>query len=62
MELRQKYVLYNDLLYCVEPINVPAFLLYNHPIELICDTHILEDLPYHLEYEEVMVQATLAQK
>lgn len=54
MELRQKYVLYNDLLICVEPINVPAFLLYNHPIELICDTHILEDLSYQPEYEEVM--------
>jgi ribA/ribD-fused uncharacterized protein len=54
MELRQKYVLYNDRLYCVEPINVPAFLLYNHPIELICDTHILEDLFYQPEYEEVM--------
>lgn len=55
MELRQKYVLYNDRLYCVEPVNVPAFLLYNHPIDLICDTHILEDLSYQPEYEEVMV-------
>lgn len=54
MELRQKYVSSNDRIYCVEPVSVPAFLLYNYPIGIICDTNILGDLEYQIEYDEFM--------
>jgi hypothetical protein len=54
MELRQKYVSSNDRIYCVEPVSVPAFLLYNYPIGIICDTNILGDLEYQIEYDELM--------
>ena len=54
MGLRQKYVNSNDRIYCVEPVNIPAFLLYNNPISLICDTNILGDFEYQTEYEELV--------
>ena len=42
MELREKYVLNNNRLYCVNPPDIPAFLLYNNTIDLICDDLILD--------------------
>jgi len=54
MELRQKYINSNNPIYCVEPVNISAFLLYNNPINLICDTNILGDFEYQMEYEELV--------
>lgn len=42
MELREKYVLTNNRLYCVNPPDIPAFLLYNNTIDLICDDLVLD--------------------
>lgn len=44
MELRQKSVLSNNRLDCVESMNTPPFLLFNRPIEVICVTQTLENL------------------
>jgi ribA/ribD-fused uncharacterized protein len=37
MEMREKYITSNERLYCVDPINVNGFLLYDFRIEKICD-------------------------
>lgn len=42
MELREKYVMTNNRLYCVNPPNVPALLLYNQHIDIICDDAIID--------------------
>jgi ribA/ribD-fused uncharacterized protein len=49
MELREKYTKNGDRLYCVDPVNIPAFLLYNFPIDRICDQAFYES--YSLEYD-----------
>jgi ribA/ribD-fused uncharacterized protein len=50
MVIRQDYVFTNNRPYCVEPINIPAFLLYNNPIGTICDDIFVNGI----ELEEVM--------
>ena len=42
MELREKYVMTNNRLYCVNPPNIPALLLYNQHIDVICDDAIID--------------------
>lgn len=43
MELREKYVFNQDKrLYCVNPPNVPAFLLYNQYVDVVCDDRIID--------------------
>jgi ribA/ribD-fused uncharacterized protein len=51
MELREKYVLTNNRLYCVNPPDIPAFLLYNNTIDLICDDLILDANPLMSDLE-----------
>jgi ribA/ribD-fused uncharacterized protein len=43
MELRQKYIHSVQKIYCVEPLNLSAFLLYNRPIEVVCDSDKFAD-------------------
>ncbi len=42
MELREKHIYGNDRLYCVNPPNIPALLLYNQYIEVVCDDSIID--------------------
>lgn len=42
MELREKYVKSGERLYCVNPPNIPALLLYNQHIDVICDDTIID--------------------
>jgi ribA/ribD-fused uncharacterized protein len=46
MDIRDEYVHQNDWPECVEPPAIPGFLLYNHPIEIVCshefETRIME--------------------
>jgi len=44
MELRQKYVQQENILYCVEPLEIDQFLLYGHPISIICDENYYEPI------------------
>ncbi|MBK8623990.1 MAG: NADAR family protein [Saprospiraceae bacterium] len=44
MELRQKYIHQKQDLFCVEPLNIEQFLLYNHPISTICDDFYYEPI------------------
>lgn len=44
MELREKYIISDTRLYCVNPPNIPALLLYNQSIDIICDDKIID---YH---------------
>lgn len=46
MELREKYISENNRIYCVNPPDVPALLLYNQHIDIICDDMIID---YHNE-------------
>lgn len=42
MELRKKRVMNDNRLYCVNPPNVPALLLYNQHIDIISDDAIVD--------------------
>ncbi|MCL9806029.1 NADAR family protein [Flavobacterium amniphilum] len=42
MELREKYVEDNNRIYCVHPPSVPALLLYNQHIDIICDDMVID--------------------
>lgn len=42
MELRQKHVYRGERILCVNPPNIAAFLLYNQPIDIICDEDIID--------------------
>lgn len=42
MELREKYIHSKNRLYCVNPPNIPALLLYNQYIDVICDDTIID--------------------
>lgn len=42
MEIREKYINREERIFCVFPPNIPAFLLYNNPIDIICDDNILD--------------------
>lgn len=42
MELREKHIINNNRLYCVSPPNVPALLLYNQYIDVVCDDTIID--------------------
>lgn len=46
MELREKYISENNRIFCVNPPDVPALLLYNQHIDIICDDMIID---YHNE-------------
>lgn len=46
MELREKYISENNRIFCVNPPDVPALLLYNQHIDIICDDMIVD---YHNE-------------
>jgi ribA/ribD-fused uncharacterized protein len=37
MELRQNYIHQDNRIYYVEPLKIDQFLLYGHPISIICD-------------------------
>lgn len=49
MDLRERYIKYDNRLFCVDPVNIPAFLLYNYPIDRICDQAYYD--AYTIEYE-----------
>lgn len=53
MELRSKYIHTNNRIYCVEPLNISAFLLYDFHIERICDEAYSDLFSY--ESEQVLV-------
>jgi len=53
MELREKYIHNNNKLLCVEPPNIAAFLLYNNPIEIVCDDNILDFYKSDLLHEDL---------
>lgn len=42
MELREKHIIENNRLYCVNPPNIPALLLYNQYIDVVCDDTIID--------------------
>lgn len=42
MELREKYIVDEKRIFCVHPLDVPALLLYNQHIEIICDDMIID--------------------
>lgn len=42
MELREKHVYRDERIFCVNPPNIAAFLLYNQPIDIICDEDIID--------------------
>jgi len=44
MELRQKYILQDNRIYCVEPLEIDQFLLYGHPVSIICDENYYEPI------------------
>ncbi|WP_444671052.1 NADAR family protein [Flavobacterium columnare] len=46
MELREKYIIDKKRIFCVHPPDVPALLLYNQHIDVICDDMIID---YHGE-------------
>uniref|UniRef100_UPI0040488891 NADAR family protein n=1 Tax=Flavobacterium sp. TaxID=239 RepID=UPI0040488891 len=46
MELREKHITKNNRLYCVNPPNIPALLLYNQYVDVVCDDTIID---YHNE-------------
>jgi ribA/ribD-fused uncharacterized protein len=54
MELRQKYIQSGNKIYCVEPLNVSAFLLYNRPIEVVCDSDKFADFDKSEELYELV--------
>lgn len=37
MQIREDYVKKNDYQRCISPLDIPAFFLYNNPIELVCN-------------------------
>lgn len=42
MELREKYIFEKKRIFCVYPPDVPALLLYNQHIDLLCDDMIID--------------------
>lgn len=42
MELREKYIVDKKRIFCVLPPDVPALLLYNQHIDIICDDMIID--------------------
>lgn len=48
MQLREDYVKKNEYHRCINPLDIPAFLLYNNPIEVVCN----DDFNYSLMVSE----------
>lgn len=48
MQLREGYVKKNEYPHCINPLDIPAFLLYNNPIEIVCN----DDFNYNLMVSE----------
>lgn len=46
MFIREEYVKKNNHLRCIQPVVIPAFLLFNNPIEIVCDDVFYSDLAY----------------
>jgi ribA/ribD-fused uncharacterized protein len=44
MQVREEYVKTQNQLHCVEPPDIPGFLLFNHAIEWVCNDSYDEDL------------------
>lgn len=42
MELREKYIIGEKRIFCVNPPDVPALLLYNQHLDIICDDMIID--------------------
>ena len=55
MAIRHEYVMPNNRIYCVDPVNIPAFLLYNTPIGIVCDTHLLEEITCSETWEDMVM-------
>lgn len=48
MYVREQYVKKNDFQRCVEPLNIPDFLLFGHSIETVCNENYLEEIRWSL--------------
>lgn len=48
MELREKYAKPQVMEYCVEPLYIPAFLLYNHEIGVVCNDQFHAEIEHSL--------------
>lgn len=55
MELRQKYILSDRKIDCIEPINVNGILLYNHSIGRVCESELFNEIYQEFEYDEMAV-------
>lgn len=49
MQLREQYIHAGDRLYCVDPLPISNFMLYGHPIGIICDDIIIDIVTYEDE-------------
>jgi ribA/ribD-fused uncharacterized protein len=53
MYIREKFVKNNDFQRCVEPLNIPDFLLFGHPIEMVCNEHYHEEIRWSMSPQNV---------
>lgn len=44
MDIREKYVKTHNYHRCIEPLDIPAFLLYNQQIEIVCNDSYHEEI------------------
>jgi hypothetical protein len=51
MLIREKYVKTSQYKRCVSPVEIPDFLLFGHPIELVCNDNYHEEIMWSLSQE-----------
>jgi ribA/ribD-fused uncharacterized protein len=51
MYVRERYVKTNNYQRCIEPLNIPDFMLLGHQIELVCNEHYQEEIRWSLSQE-----------
>jgi hypothetical protein len=49
MQVRELYVKTNEYQRCIQPVSIPHFLLFGHPIELVCNDADWEEISWNLQ-------------
>jgi hypothetical protein len=53
MHVRERYVKTNDQQRCIEPLNIPDFLLFGHPIESVCNEQYYEEIRWSISQHNI---------
>ena len=51
MYVRERYVKTNDYQRCIPPVSISDFLLFEHPIDMVCNEDYLQEIHWSLQKE-----------